>query len=88
MKQEVLGRINGLFLFDVTRTAQRTTPPTIHRYSENALTELFPSNDTEILRITLFTELLPTNGRIQCTEPWSISDKNDIHTRALKEGRD
>jgi hypothetical protein len=49
-KQEVLGRTNSLLSFDTTRTACKTTPPTILRCSRNALTELFPSNNKGIYR--------------------------------------
>jgi hypothetical protein len=52
IKQEVLGIINRLFSFDTTRTAQKTTPPTILRCRGDVFTELLPSNDRGIHRQT------------------------------------
>jgi hypothetical protein len=44
-KQEVMGRINSLLPFHTTRTALKTTPPTILRCRGDVLTEPLPSNE-------------------------------------------
>jgi hypothetical protein len=44
-QQKVLRRTNRLFSFDTTRTAKKTTPPTILRCNGNVFTEPLPSND-------------------------------------------
>jgi hypothetical protein len=50
-KKGVLGRTN-LLSSDTTRTAQKTTPPTILRCRGNVFTELLPSNERGIHRPT------------------------------------
>jgi hypothetical protein len=52
LKLEVLGRTDRLLSLDTTRTAKKTTPPTILRCRWNVLIELLPSNDRGIHRQT------------------------------------
>jgi hypothetical protein len=73
--KEVLRKTNRLFIFDKTRTAYKTTPPTIIRCRANNFTELLPGNDRGIRRQThiqtrltsicyrenVFNEPLPSN---------------------------
>jgi hypothetical protein len=49
--RKLIGRINRLFSFDTTRTAQKTTPQTVLRCRGNVFTELLPSNDRGIHRL-------------------------------------
>jgi hypothetical protein len=46
-RQNVLGRTNRLLSFDMTRTADKTTPATIFRCRRNVFTKLLHSNDRE-----------------------------------------
>jgi hypothetical protein len=46
-EREILGRTNRLLCFDATRTAYKTTPPTIHCCG-NIYTKLLPNNDRGI----------------------------------------
>jgi hypothetical protein len=52
LKQEVLGRTDRLHSLDTTRTAKKTTPPTILHCRWNVFIELLPSNDKGIHRPT------------------------------------
>jgi hypothetical protein len=45
-------KTNRLLSFDTTRTAQKTTPPTILRVRRNVFTELLPVNDRGLHRQT------------------------------------
>jgi hypothetical protein len=45
VKQEILGRTSSLLTFDTTRTAYKTTPPTILCCHGNVFTEFLPSSD-------------------------------------------
>jgi hypothetical protein len=52
IRQDVLVRTNRLLSFESTRTTQETAPPTILRCRGNVFTELLPSNDRGIHRLS------------------------------------
>jgi hypothetical protein len=56
MKQEVPGRTNRQLSFDMTQTAQKTTPRTILRCRGDVFTELLCSNERR------------THSLVQCTK--------------------
>jgi hypothetical protein len=59
-QQEALGRTNNLLSFDRTRTASKTTPPTILLYCDDVFIELLPSNDTGDRHRDCDTHMHPT----------------------------